>query len=83
LAMENYNYPIDYNHYTNEEIIIIIEFLSLIEDANEKKVDKELLLKKHNEFKKTINSISLEKQMDRDFFKVSGYSIYKTIKQYK
>jgi len=78
-----YNYPLDYDQYTNKEIIQIIEFLSLIEDANEKKVNKEHLLKKYNEFKKTINSISLEKQIDRDFEKNSGYSIYKTIKQYK
>lgn len=78
-----YSYPIDYNLYTQEEIVIIIEFFSLIEDANKKKVNKELLISKHNEYRKILNSISLEKQMDRDFEKSSGYSIHKTINKYK
>lgn len=78
-----YSYPIDYDLFTKDEVVKIIEFLSLIEDANERKVDAIVLSKKHQEFQRMINSKSLEKQIDRDFEKVSGYSIYKTIKKYK
>lgn len=78
-----YTYPIDYELFTSEEVAKIIEFLSLIEDANERKVDPIVLSKKHQDFRKIINSIAMEKQIDRDFEKVSGYSIYKTIKKYK
>ncbi len=80
-----YTYPIDYELFTSEEIAQIIEFLSLIEDANERKVkvDPFVLSKKHQKFQKMINSKSMEKKIDRDFEKVSGYSIYKTIKNYK
>ena len=35
------------------------------------------------EFRKMINSISLEKKIDRDYEKLSGYSIFKTIQKYK
>jgi len=78
-----YTYPIDYELYSAEEVSKIIEFLSLIEDANERKVDPIVLSKKHQDFRKIINSISMEKKIDRDFQKVSGYSIYQTIKKYK
>lgn len=78
-----YTYPIDYELFTSEEVAKIIEFLSLIEDANERRVDPIVLSKKHQDFRKIINSVSMEKQIDRDFEKVSGFSIYKTLKKYK
>ncbi len=79
-----YKYPIDYELFNQEEVVTIIEFLSLIEDANERKVkvDPFVLSKKHQEYRSVVNSKSIEKQIDRDFEKVSGYSIYKTIKKY-
>ncbi len=78
-----YSYPIDYDLFEQGEVVKLIEFLSLIEDANEKKIDIFLLSHKHKEFQKIVNSKSLEKKIDRDFEKVSGFSIYKTIKKYK
>lgn len=78
-----YTYPIDYDQFTTDEIIVIVEFLAMIEDANQQSVDRNLLSKKHQQFRKVVNSISLEKQIDRAFEKTSGYSIYKTLKKYK
>lgn len=78
-----YTYPIDYNLFSQEEIVKLIEFLALIEDANDRKIDSTLLSVKHREFQKIVNSISLEKKIDRDFENVSGLSIYKTISKYK
>ena len=79
-----YKYPIDYELFTADEVSAIVEFLSLIEDANERKVkvNPVVLSKKHQDFRKIINSIAMEKQIDREFEKVSGYSIYKTLKKF-
>lgn len=77
-----YPYPIDFNLYSKLEAIALIEFLALIEDANEGKADKDLLLKMHKKFRSIINSVSTEKRMDKEFEKLSGYSIYNTIKKY-
>lgn len=78
-----YTYPIDYDQFTTEEIVIIVEFLALIEEANTSRVDPHVLSNKHKAYQQVINSKSLEKQMDRDFEQASGFSIYKTIKKYK
>ena len=78
-----YSYPIDYDLYSPEEVIKLVEFYALVEDANEGKPSKELLINKYNEFRKILNSISIEKQIDKEFEKLSGYSIYKTIQKFK
>ncbi len=78
-----YNYPIDYDLYNPEEVIKLVEFYALIEDANEGKVKKDVLIQKYNEFRKLVNSVSMEKQIDKEFEKLSGYSIYRTIKKFK
>ena len=78
-----YSYPIDYTEFDSDEVIILVEFFSLIEDANEGKVNKELLLKKYKEYRSIMNSVSYEKTIEREFFKVSGYSIFNTIKKIK
>ena len=36
-----YTYPIDFDLYSEREAVILVEFLALIEDANEEKVDKD------------------------------------------
>ena len=77
-----YTYPIDFELYTEREAVILVEFLALIEDANEGKVDKDKLVKMYKKYRNVVNSVSTEKQMARDFEKISGYSIYNTIKKY-
>jgi len=78
-----YTYPIDYEQFTTEEIITIVEFLDLVEQANTGKVDPVVFSKKHQEYRKVINSIAIEKQIDKAFQKVSGFSVHKTIQKYK
>lgn len=78
-----YTYPIDYELFTTEEIITIVEFLDLVEQANTGKVDPNVLSKKHQDYRKVINSIAIEKQIDKAFEKVSGFSVHKTIQKYK
>lgn len=78
-----YSYPIDYDLYNPEEVIKLVEFYALVEDANEGKANKEILIKKYNEFRKIVNNVSMEKQIDKEFEKLSGYSIFKTIQKFK
>ena len=78
-----YSYPIDYDFFTPLEVVKLVEFYALIEDANEGKVNKDKLASSYKEFRKILNSISMEKQIDKEFQKLSGYSIYKTIQKYK
>ncbi len=79
-----YQYPIDYNEYSSDEIIIIINFFSMIEDINENiKIDSSTLLNQYHKYQSIINSQLIEKQIDREFEKASGYSIYRTMNKYK
>jgi len=76
-----YSYPIDYEIYSKEEIIRIVEFLDLIVEANEKKVNDSKLIAKYKEYQKIINAKSTLKKIDKDFESITGYSIYKTMKK--
>lgn len=78
-----YSYPIDYELFTTEEILDIVEFLNLIEAANDQKKVPENIQKAYKRYRSIINSQSIEKQIDRDFEKLSGYSIYNTMKKIK
>ncbi len=79
--MKEYSYPIDYTMFTVEEVIKITNLYKLVEDANEGKINKERLLTAYKEYRNVINSISIEKQMDKEFEKVSGYSVFETMKK--
>jgi uncharacterized protein YktA (UPF0223 family) len=78
-----YSYPIDYELFTTEEILGIVEFLNLVESANDQKKVPENIVKAYKKYRSIINSPSIEKQIDRDFEKLSGYSIYKTMNKIK
>lgn len=78
-----YSYPIDYEEFTTDEVLKLVEFLNLIEAANERKLIPDNLEKAYNTYRRILNSKSIEKQIDRDFEKMSGYSIYNTMKKIK
>lgn len=80
--MANYSYPID-EDWTHEEITIVINFLNLVEEANEKGIEKEAFLTGYQKFKTVVKSIGEEKRIGRDFEEVSGYSIYRTVQKAK
>lgn len=48
-----------------------------------KKVDAKQLLDSYKTYKTIVKSKAQEKQIDRDFQKVSGYSIYQVVKKAK
>ena len=72
---------IDYDLFTTEEIVKIFNFYSLMERTKNQKVNKETILESYYEYKNIINNLSLEKKYDQNFFKITGISIYQTIKK--
>ena len=56
------DYLIDYDMFSVEEIVKIIGFMKLIEDTKRKKVSKQLLIEKYNEYRTILNNKTLEKQ---------------------
>ncbi len=76
------DYPIDFENYNTEEIIDIIDFLSLIEAMNasfdERKIS--LLKDKHKRYLSILNNQSEAKRIDKAFQAQTGISIYKFMK---
>jgi uncharacterized protein YktA (UPF0223 family) len=73
-------YDIDYDMFTVEEIVKIVNFFKLIEGSKTKKIDKDILKRNYNEYRNIINNIALEKKYDKMLFKKCGVSIYRVIK---
>ena len=76
------DYLIDYDMFSVEEIVKIISFMKLVEDTKRKKVSKELLKTKYNEYRTILNNKALEKQYDKMLLKKSNVSIYETMKKF-
>lgn len=76
----NYTYPMDETWSTNE-IIDVVNFFSLIEQAYEKKVRRSDLLSLYRRFKEIVPSKSEEKQLFEEFKRSSGYSSYHVVKK--
>ena len=74
------DYIIDYDMFSVEEIVKIISFMKLIEDTKRKKVSKQVLIEKYNEYRTILNNKALEKQYDKMLLKKSNVSIYDTMK---
>lgn len=74
------DYIIDFDMFNVEEIVKIISFFKLIEDTKRKKVNKQLLVEKYNEYRTILNNKTLEKQYDKMLIKKSNVSIYDTMK---
>lgn len=73
-------YDIDYDMFNVEEIVKIINFFRLVEESKTRKIDKDTLIRRYNEYRNIINNIALEKKYDRMLFEKSGVSIYRLIK---
>lgn len=76
----NNEYKIDYDLFSLEEIVKIINFFQLIEKTKRKKISELVLKEKYNEYRNILNNKSLEKQYDAMLFKKSQVSIYQIMK---
>lgn len=75
----DYNYPLDFS-WTTQEIIDVIALYNAVEKAYEHGIDKQEFMDIYRNFKKIVDSKSEEKQLDKQFKEVSGYSIYQVVK---
>ena len=74
-------YAIDYDMFTVEEIIKIVNFFKIIENINKnRRYKKDEVIEKYNEYRNILNNKSLEKQYDKMMEKRSNVSIYQTMK---
>lgn len=80
--MQDYQYPLDLD-WTTEEMVIVMKMLEDLELANEKGIDNARFLKSYKQFKTVIPSIGEEKKLGKEFEKVSGYSLYRTVQAAK
>ncbi|EQB36556.1 MULTISPECIES: UPF0223 family protein [Virgibacillus] len=76
----NYHYPID-ETWSKEEVIQVVQFFSLVEQAYEKKIDRDVFLAAYREFKRIVPSKSEEKKLFSSFEQGSGYSSFQVVKQ--
>lgn len=76
---DKYSYDIDYDIFTTEEIIKIINFYNLVVRYTKRKVSYQDLITSYNEYRNIINSIALEKKYNKSFFEKTGISIYNII----
>ncbi|MBG9984613.1 UPF0223 family protein [Aerococcaceae bacterium DSM 111022] len=80
--MDNYSFPINPD-WNNDEIVIVVNFLSGIEKAYTDGISRAELTGLYKAFKTVVTSISGEKQLDREFKRASGLSVYAVVKQLK
>lgn len=73
-----YNYPLDYQ-WSTEEIILVITLYNAVEQAYEEGIHRDEFMKAYQGFKTVVDSKSEEKQIDREFKNISGYSIYQVV----
>ncbi|MGQ7461471.1 UPF0223 family protein [Streptococcus suis] len=79
---KNYSYPLDFS-WSTEEISSVLSFLNHVEATYEKGVDASAILTSYQQFKEVVKSKGQERQIDRDFQEVSGYSTYQVVKAAK
>lgn len=80
--MANYSYPLS-SDWSTDEIITVTKFYNAVETVYEKGMELYTFQESYNSFKKIVTSKMEEKQIDKQFVSLSGYSIYKAVKEMK
>lgn len=78
----DYNYPLDYR-WSTEEIIDVMALYNAVEKAYEQGISRDEFMEAYRKFKKIVDSKSEEKQLDKQFYEISNYSIYQVVKATK
>lgn len=79
---KNYAYPINLA-WSTDELSSVLSFLNQVEKAYEGGTEAQTLLKAYKVFKMIVPSKGEERQIDRDFEAVSGYSSYRAVQAAK
>lgn len=78
----NYSYPLEPD-WTPAEVVQVMQLYNLVEQAYEFGVKVDELLAAYREFKTVVPSKMQEKQLDKAFTEVAGYSIYRCMQAAK
>ena len=76
----DYQYPLD-TDWTTDEMVRVVDLWSALEQAYEAGIDPKLFLDRYQGFKSVVTTISEEKRLGNQFEKMTGYSLYRTVKQ--
>ena len=76
----NDSYNIDYDMFTTEEMIKIINFYNNVEKYVKHKISFGTLKTSYIEYRMTVNGIALEKRYNKNFYDKTGISIYHLMK---
>lgn len=79
---KEYAYPLDYE-WSTEEILHVMSFYQAVEIGYEEGILADKMQDAYDDFKKIVPSKSEEKQLFKEFEKVSGKVPYNLIKQLK
>lgn len=77
-----YSYPIDLS-WSQDEMVSVVEYLSMIEQAYEGKVDSQLFKEQYEKFKRVVPGKAEENNIYKDFKQASTYDGYYAVKQLK
>lgn len=77
-----YDYPLDFS-WSTEEIIDVMALYNAVEKAYEEGISKEEFMNAYRRFTQIVDSKSSQKQLDKSFEEVSGYSIYRVFQNTK
>ncbi|MGT2756397.1 UPF0223 family protein [Streptococcus ovuberis] len=75
---KQYSYPLNLL-WSTDEMTSVLSFLNQVEAAYEGGVEATKLLEAYRLFKTVVPSKGEERQIDRDFEAVSGYSTYRVV----
>jgi len=80
----NYAYPLQ-TDWSTSDIVAVTNLYQCVEAAYEQSqgIEAAELMAAYRAFQKVVPQKFEEKQVDRDFQTVSGYSIYRTVQQAK
>ncbi|WP_025021672.1 UPF0223 family protein [Ligilactobacillus hayakitensis] len=79
---KNYNYPL-MDDWNTEEIIVACNFYAAVEKYYENGIDTSEFMDLYEKYLKLVPAKMYQKQLDKKFNEVSGYSIYKAIQTIK
>ncbi|GAJ25342.1 hypothetical protein JCM15457_202 [Liquorilactobacillus sucicola DSM 21376 = JCM 15457] len=74
----NISYPLR-DEWSTEDIIKATEFYFAVEQLYTSKIERSVFLDKYADFIETVPMKMTQKQLDREFYQLSGLSIYHAV----
>ncbi|MGM0837442.1 MAG: UPF0223 family protein [Bacillota bacterium] len=78
----DFSYPISYD-WTTDEIVDVIAFYEVVEQAYAKGIDRDQLMSVYRRFKEIVPGKAQERNLANEYEELSGFSAYQTIKKAK